>query len=236
MYAVCINDDNTVSTLVNQRIYQGYKLADWFWFLQKPFYNGKQMSKYDASIQFTLPINKKVITEKITLKDESYEGYLKYALSSKSKLTNESGVVLVKVIFSDSDENIIRETSEFKVPISTTVDWHDDDSFNEPNGNGSGNSGSGSESSGGNCNCDSEEHLREILAKTKPLIFESVNDAETQLNSGKITDLYYGQAVVIKINGKYVSYTIQEGSNGYVVEPVDTVGIGTVEGLFWQEN
>ena len=29
MYAVCINDDNTVSTLVNQRIYQGYKLADW---------------------------------------------------------------------------------------------------------------------------------------------------------------------------------------------------------------
>lgn len=225
MYAVCINDDNTVSTLVNQRIYQGYKLADWFWFLQKPFYNGKQMSKYDASIQFTLP-SKKVITEKIILKDESYEGYLKYALSSRSKITNESGVVLVKIIFSDSDENIIRETSEFKVPISTTVDWHDDDSFNESNGN----------SGGGNCNCDSEEHLREILAKTKPLVFESVKDAETQLNSGKITDLYYGQAVVIKINGKYVSYTIQKGSNGYVVEPVDTVGIGTVEGLFWQEN
>ena len=234
MYAVCINDDNIVSTLVNQRIYQGYKLADWFWFLQKPFYNGKQMSKYDASIRFTLPVSKKVIIEKITLKDDSYEGYLKYALSSRSKLTNESGVVLVKVIFSDSDENIIRETSEFKVPISTTVDWHDDDSFNESTGNGSGNSGS--ESSGGNCNCDNEEHLREILAKTKPLIFESVNDAETQLNSGKITDLYYGQAVVIKINGKYVSYTIQKGSNGYVVEPVDTVGTGTVEGLFWQEN
>ena len=226
MYAVCINDDNTVSTLVNQRIYQGYKLADWFWFLQKPFYNGKQMSKYDASIQFILP-SKKVITEKITLKDESYEGYLKYALSSRSKITNESGVVLVKIIFSDFDENVIRETTEFKVPISTTVDWHDDDSFNEPNG---------SESGGGNCNCDSEEHLREILAKTKPLIFESVNDAETQLNSGKITNLYYGQAVVIKINGKYVSYTIQKGSNGYVVEPVDTVGTGTIEGLFWQEN
>ena len=189
------------------------------------------MSKYDASIQFTLP-SKKVITEKITLKDESYEGYLKYALSSRSKITNESGVVLVKIIFSDSDENVIRETTEFKVPISTTVDWHDDDSFNEPNGSGN----SGSESGGGNCNCDSEEHLREILAKTKPLIFESVNDAETQLNSGKITDLYYGQAVVIKINGKYVSYTIQKGSNGYVVEPVDTVGTGTVEGLFWQEN
>lgn len=37
MYAVCINDDNTVSTLVNQRIYQGYKLADWFWFFTKAF-------------------------------------------------------------------------------------------------------------------------------------------------------------------------------------------------------
>lgn len=228
MYAVCINDDNTVVTLVNQRIYQGYKLADWFWFLQKPFYNGKQMLKYDASIQFTLPVSKKVITEKITLKDESYEGYLKYALSSRSKLTNESGVVLAKIIFNDSDGSVIRETSEFKIGISTTVDWHDDDSFNESTGN------SGSESSG--CNCDSEEHLKEILAKTKPLIFESVNDAETQLNSGNISDLYYGQAVVIKINGKYVSYTIQKGLNGYVVEPVDTVGTGTIEGLFWQEN
>ena len=227
MYAVFINDDNTVSTLVNQRIYQGYKLADWFWFLQKPFYNGKQMSKYDTSIQFTLPVSKKVIIEKITLKDESYEGYLKYALSSKSKLTNDSGVVLIKVIFNDSDENVIRETLEFKVPISTTGDWHDDDSFNES---------SGSESGGGNCDCDSEEHLKEILAKTKPLIFESVNDAETQLNSGKISDLYYGQRIVIKINSKYVSYTIQKGSNGYVVEPVDTVSTGTVEGLFWQED
>lgn len=37
MYAVCINDDNTVSTLVNQRIYQGYKLADWFWFCKNLF-------------------------------------------------------------------------------------------------------------------------------------------------------------------------------------------------------
>lgn len=231
MYTVCINNDNTVSTLVNQRIYQGYKLADWFWFLQKPFYNGEQMSKYDASIQFTLPVSKKVIIEKITLKDESYEGYLKYALSSRSKLTNESGVVLVKVIFSDSDENIIRETSEFKVPISTTVDWHDDNSFNESTGN------SGSESGGGNCNCDSEEHLKEILAKTRPLVFESVNDAEMQLNSGTIANLYYGQTVVIKINGKYLSYTIQEGKNGYVVEPVDTIGgDGTISGLFWKED
>lgn len=222
MYAVFINADNSVLTLVNQRIYQGYKLADWFWFLQNPFYEDKQMSKYFASIQFTLPVSKRVIIEKITLKDESYEGYLKYALSSRSKITNESGVVLAKVIFSDSDENVIRETSEFKIPISTTVDWHDDSE------------NSGSESSG--CNCNSEEYLKEILAKTKPLIFESVSNAETQLNSGKITGLYYGQAVVIKINGKYVSYTIQKGSNGYIVEPVDTVGTGAAEGLFWQEN
>lgn len=228
MYAVCINDDNTVSTLVNQRIYQGYKLSDWFWFLEKPYYNGKKMSGYIASVQFTLPVSKKVITEKIALKDEYYEGYLKYSLSSNSKITKESGVVLAKVIFRDSDDNIIRETSEFKIGISTTVDWHDDDSFNEPS---SGTTG------GNNCDCNSEEHIKEILARTRPLIFESVNDAETQLNSGNITNLYYGQTVVIKINGKYLSYTIQEGKDGYVVEPVDTIGgEGTVNGLFWQES
>ena len=121
MYAVRINDDNTVSTLVNQRIYQGYKLADWFWILQKPFYNGKSMSEYVATIQFTLPTSKKVITEKIILKDEYYEGCLKYALSSKSKITNESGVVLAKIIFNDSDENVIRETLEFKVDRKSVV-------------------------------------------------------------------------------------------------------------------
>lgn len=231
MYAVCINDDNTVSTLVNQRIYQGYKSADWFWFLQKPYYNGQKILEYIVTVQFILPISKKVITEKIILKDESYNGYLKYALSSKSKITNESGVVLAKIIFNDSDGNVVRETSEFKIGISTTVDWHNDDSFNESSGNSS-----SSESNDNKCNCNSEEHIKEILSRTKPLIFESVNDAETQLNSGVITDLYYGQAVVIKINGKYVPYTIQQGTNGYVVEPVDTVGTGTIEGLFWQEN
>lgn len=229
MYAILINEDNTVSTLVNQRIYQGYKLSDWFWFFQKPLYNNKKMLEYIAKIQFTLPISKKIVIEKIILKDESYEGYLKYALSSKSKITNESGIVLAKIIFNDSDGNVVRETSEFKIGISTTVDWHDDDSFNESSGNGS-------ESNDNNCNCDSEEYIKEILSRTKPMTFESVNDAEMKLNSGAITDLYYGQAIVIKINGKYVPYTIQQGINGYVVEPVDTVGTGTIDGLFWQEN
>lgn len=231
MYAVCINDDNTVSTLVNQRIYQGYKLSDWFWFLEKPYYNGNKMSEYIASVQFTLPVSKRVITEKIILKDEYYEGYLKYSLSSNSKITKESGVVLAKIIFKDFSDNIIRETSEFKIGISTTVDWHDDDSFNESSG------GNNSSGTGNNCDCNSEEHIKEILSQTRPLVFESTNDAEMQLNSGAITNLYYGQTVVIKINGKYLSYTIQEGKNGYVVEPVDTIGgDGTIAGLFWQEN
>lgn len=229
MYAILINDDNSVSSLVNQRIYQGYKLSDWFWIFLKPYYGDKKMDKYTAEIQFILPSSKKVINEKIILKDEFYEGYLKYALLSKSKLTKESGLVIAKIIFKDSDNNVVRETSEFRVPISTTVDWHDDDSFDESTGNGSGNSGS--ESSGGSCDCNNEEHIKEILSRTRPLVFESVDDAETQLNSGTITDLYYGQSVTIKIDGKYVSYTIQQGVNGYTVEPIDTT-----EKLFWQED
>lgn len=230
MYAVRINDDNTVSTLVNQRIYQGYRLSDWFWFFVKPFYSGKKLADCVVTIQFTLPESKKKVTETITLKDESYEGYLKYALSSKSKITNESGVVLVKVIFSDSDNNIVKESLEFEVEISTTVDWHDDDSYYESS---SGNN-SGSETGGGNCNCDSEEHIKEILSRTKPMVFESIEDAEAQLNSGTISDLYYGQTVIVKVSGKYLSYTIQQGTKGYVVEPIDTVG--SSEGIFWHEN
>lgn len=230
MYAVLINNDNTVSTLVNQTIYEGYKLSDWFWLFTNPYYENKSISNCDVSIQFTLPVSKKIITEKINLKDESYEGYLKYSLISKSKITNESGIVIAKLIFTDSG-NIIRETSYFEVPISVGLSNSNNSSIG---GNDSDNNGNNSGGNTSNCNCNNEGHLKEILNMTKPLVFSSVNDAITKLNSGTLDNIYYGQIVSINENGKYISYTVQQNGSEYTVEPIDTVA--ECKGVVWKES
>lgn len=234
MYALYINNDNTMQTLINQSIYQDYKLSDWFWILSEVYYDSKKMYEYDAEIKFTLPSSQKEITEKLTLKNDLYNGYLKYVISSKSKLTSEAGVVKAKVIFKDGSESVVRETEEFTVHISTVEDFHNDGGSVSGSGTGS-DSDHGSSGDGGGCDCDSEEHIEEILSRIKPLVFSSTSEAETKLNSGDVKDIYYGQTVlIVGENGKYVSYTVQKGEsdNKYIVEPVDTFG----DGAIWEEQ
>lgn len=225
MYAVQINDDNSMTAIINQRISQGYKLADWFWFFVKPYYQDINMSDYNASIEFILPVSQKVITEKLILKSEMYEDYLKYSISSKSKITNEAGVVQVKVIFRNASDEIVRETSYLKIGISTTTDWHNDTQYDETKPN-DGNSGSG-------CNCNDDEHIAKLIEQIRPLVFDSVESAESKINSDDATNIYLGQSVIVVNNGKYLLYSIQNGENGrYAVEPVDTYG----EGAVWVEE
>lgn len=271
MYAVHINHDYTVKTIVNQRIWRGYKLSDWFWFFMKSYNEDIDISKYSLSIEFTLPKSKKIIREKLLCKNELYNEHLKYTLLPNSKITNESGKVKAKVIFTKNTNSEIKvntsedettiETSEFIIPISTRKKWHNDTDLtdknnnnghccncgnnnsnnnNNPDGSGDGNTGdsgnnkpdSSDNNTGGNCNCDSEEHIAKILSKTKPLVFESVAEADAKLNSGEITNIYYGQVVLIIEDDKYIPYTVQKGTEGYIVEPVDTVG----DGLVWEED
>lgn len=224
MYAVYINNDNTISTLVNQQIYQGYKCTDWFWIFMLPYYNGTKMTGSIAKIEFVLPVSGKKITEKISLKSESYNGYSKYSIYSKSKITNEPGIVHARIYFEDSTGNIIREISSFSFKVSTTREWHNDSSNGDYNNNNPDNVGG--------CNCGSEEHINEILTKTKPPAFDSINDAESKLNSGDISNVYYGQTIIINDGKKYVPYIVQKGNGGYVIEPVDHDGGSMV----WEED
>lgn len=227
MYAIYVNTENGILTLANQRIYRGYRCQDWFWIFTLPYYKGAKISRYIAEIEFVLPRSGKKITEKVILKDECYNGFLKYSVSSKSKITNEPGIVHAKIIFKDSEGKIARSTSEFTFKISTTGKWHNDISDNTNSGSSGGNNDN-------NCNCNSEEYINELLSKTKPPAFNSVKEAEDMLNSGDISNVYYGQSIIIKDNGKYLSYTVQKGKNGYTVEPVDIDG--SSNGFEWEED
>lgn len=226
MYAIGINDDNTISTLVNHQICEGYKLSDWFWIFVRPYYNGDTMQKYTAFIEYTLPKSKKVIVEKLSSKDEKYKNVLKYSLLSTSHFTKEYGVVAANIIFKDDKETMVRKTSTFFVKISISEKWHNDIQNNSD-------SSSGNKPSENECGC-LKESMEQILSKTRPLVFDSVSDAENNLNSGEIEDIYLGQPVIINKDGKYISYTVQKNGNEYTVEPVDTVCNG--DNLTWQEG
>lgn len=219
MYAIRVNSDNSISTIINQNIAQGYKLSDWFWIFSDQYYKDKDMTNCEAMIEFILPKSQEVISEKLLLKPDLYEGSVKYALSSKSKLTNESGIVKAKIKFINSSEEVIRETAYVGIGISTTYEWHDDTQFTPP-------------SSDKGCSCDTDEHIEKLMERIRPLTFESVEAANTALNSGELKYMYLGQSVIIVNNGKYDLYSVQTKNGKYVADPVDTYG----EGAVWNEE
>lgn len=74
--------------------------------------------------------------------------------------------------------------------------------------------------------------------KTKQMIrsrirtFDSEAAAVADLNAA--SDTYAGQPVAIKNSGnKYQPYTVQNGEDGFIVEPVNVSGVST--GLIWKE-
>lgn len=215
MYAVRLNTDSSVTTVVNQRISVGYQAQDWFWFFLPPIFKGKSASECVVSIQYVTPQSKKTKTEVLIAKNEYYGENLKYALPKYSKLTNESGTVEIVIIYTDNESSVTSD--KFTVGVSTDNDYHDDKTYDNPD-----------------LNPDDDyldEFIEKVINLTKPLIFDSVENAITTVNSGDIK-VYLGQNVIIIQNGKYLLYSIQQGTDGYIVDPVDTYG----EGAIWTDD
>lgn len=219
MYAVKVNNDNSITNLSDQTIFQGYKLADWFWVFTDYYYNNGIMNLYNGYIEFILPVSNKTISEKLIMKDELYNGLVKLCLSSKSRLTAEVGEVKTKFVFKDVSGNVIRESFQF------TINIYDENTYHNQDGKGD----SGEDEHGG-CDCD----IDKIIEKLRPLTYESVEAAETVLNSGEVKDIYLGKSVIIIDNGKYELYSVQAKDGGFTVEPVDTVGDGN--NFVWEEE
>lgn len=215
MYTVQLNSDKTITTVINQRISVGYQTEDWFWFLLPPVFQGKDASESVVTIEYTLPISKKAKTEVLGAKNEYYGSNLKYVLPKYSKLTNEAGAVEIQIVYTDNESSV--KSDKFIVGISTGEDFHDDKTYDNPD-----------------LNPDDDyldEFIEKVINLTKPLIFDSVENATTAVNSDDIK-VYLGQNVIIIQNGKYLLYSIQQGTDGYIVDPVDTYG----EGAIWTDD
>ena len=106
MYVILVNDDNTMTATVKERIVQRSKLVDTLCFLVKPSYQGIDMSSATVLMEYITPVGKKYRTEILTASNELYKEHLKYTLPVDTKITEEAGDVEIQLSFIYVDMDI----------------------------------------------------------------------------------------------------------------------------------
>lgn len=133
MYVIRVNNDNSLSAPVKQRIIQRSKCVDDFFFLVEPIYNGRDTSDYTVLLEYLRPVSKSYKTEILVKSEEGYEEYIKYTLPVDTEFTKEAGSLEVQLSFIcadiDADGNVIqrvRKTSPaLKVEVVPISKWSD---------------------------------------------------------------------------------------------------------------
>ena len=83
MYTILVNQDNTMTTSVRERIMQRSKLVDSLHFLVDPIYKGLDMSDFTVTIEYILPVSKKYITEILVKSNEPYNSKINKEMLEK---------------------------------------------------------------------------------------------------------------------------------------------------------
>ena len=132
MYTILINDDNTLTTSVRERIMQRSKLVDSLHFLCPPTYKELDMTDFTVTLEYILPVSREYKTEELIKSDELYKEMLEYKLSFDTDLTKEAGEIEVKLTFSkvdlDEDGNniqYVRKISSTTITIVPIEAWCD---------------------------------------------------------------------------------------------------------------
>lgn len=76
MYTFLINEDNTLTASVVERIMQRSKLVDNLHFLADTTYKGIDMSSYTVMLEYVLPVSKNYKTEILQKSAELYKNKL----------------------------------------------------------------------------------------------------------------------------------------------------------------
>ena len=132
MYTILINDDNTLTTSVRERIMQRSKLVDSLHFLCPQTYKELDMADFTVTLEYILPVSREYKTEELVKSEELYKEMLEYKLPFDIDLTKEAGEIEVKLTFSkvDLDEegnNIqyVRKISSTTIAIVPIEAWCD---------------------------------------------------------------------------------------------------------------
>ena len=132
MYTILVNDDNTLTTSVRERIMQRSKLVDSLHFLCPQTYKELDMTDLTVTLEYILPVSREYKTEELIKSDELYKDMLEYKVPFDTDLTKEAGEIEVKLTFSkvDLDEegnNIqyVRKISSTTIAIVPIEAWCD---------------------------------------------------------------------------------------------------------------
>lgn len=130
MYTFLINEDNTITTSVLERIMQRSKLVDKLHFLTDPTYKGVDMSDYTVMLEYVLPVSKRYKTELLERSEELYKNKLEYVLPFDTNFTQEAGDIEFQLTFikveMEPDGNTVqyvRKTGPGVIHISAIADW-----------------------------------------------------------------------------------------------------------------
>ena len=132
MYTILVNDDNTLTTSVRERIMQRSKLVDSLHFLVSPIYKELDMTDFTVTMEYILPVSKEYVSEVLVKSEELYNEMLEYKLPFDTDLTKEAGEIEVKLTFSkvdlDADGNdiqYVRKISATSIIIIPVESWCD---------------------------------------------------------------------------------------------------------------
>ena len=132
MYTILVNDDNTLTTSIRERIMQRSKSVDSLHFLVSPTYKGLDMTDFTVTMEYILPVSKEYVSEILVKSEELYKEMLEYKLPFDTDLTKEAGEVEVKLTFSkvdlDEDGNdiqYVRKISATSITIVPIESWCD---------------------------------------------------------------------------------------------------------------
>lgn len=132
MYTILVNDDNSLTTSVKQRIMHRSTMVDDLHFLVNPLYNGHDMSLFTCTLEYVLPISKDYTPETLVLSQELYKDKLEYKLPLDTKLTSEVGSISLKLIFTnlEMDETgkiieRVRKTDSITIDVIAVEKWSD---------------------------------------------------------------------------------------------------------------
>ena len=70
LYTILINDDNTLTTSVRERIMQRSKLVDSLHFLCPPTYKELDMTDFTVTLEYILPVSREYKTEELVKSEE----------------------------------------------------------------------------------------------------------------------------------------------------------------------
>lgn len=116
---ILVNDDNSLTISVRQKIIQNSKNIDEFRFLVKPIYNDINMEDLSVVLTYILPISKERKTITLTKSEELYKERLEYKIllnNNENNITSEYGDMKLWLKFIKEDE-IVRYTTPTIVTI-----------------------------------------------------------------------------------------------------------------------